>query len=212
MFTAHLPKQPYFRKDHSLDLPKARQALLAELNRLFSEVRDYNGGLLSKQLETFQHLKDLLGSDALKNGFLLENFFFSLTPSIAQTSANPRLLKEGFRMLLEQIRGSCPVGVHRSESGVAACFVQSSAEEKDRFVTLLQTAKDSYDRICHSSVLIHDLYYLTVFFSSGDPRKLTECESFLKSYLSKPFELEAKGDYPFALAGSADAGVTSMVV
>jgi len=183
MFSAFLPKRPFLRKDHSLDLPKARQELLSQLKQLFKEVRDFNGGLLSKQLENLQSLKELLGPCAHKNGFLLENFFFSLEPPIAQTSTPPALLKTGFLTLLKLIGENLPYEIIPSTPGVSACFIEPSPSAKERFLSLLETEKGSFQPICRSSIIVHDLHFLTVFLSSSDTQKQREFDSFLRAYL-----------------------------
>lgn len=185
IFKASLPKRPFLRKDHSLDLPKARQELLSEINTLFKEVRDFNGGLLSKQLENLQELKELLGNVAQENGFLLENFFFSLEPLIAQTSTNPSLLKIGFLLLLKLIKENCSHAIVPSKEGVLGGFVATSAEAKESLISFLETARDPFEQMRYSSIHIHDLYYTIVFFISRDSGKQAEFENLLQLYSVK---------------------------
>jgi len=182
IFKVSLPKRTFLRKDHSLDLPKARQELLSEINTLFKEVRDFNGGLLSKQLENLQDLKELLGSVAQENGFLLENYFFSLEPLIAQTSINPSLLEAGFLLLLKLIKENSRQSIAPCKEGVIGGFVASSAGEKESFISFFETARDPFEEMRYSSIHIHDLYYTIVFFISRDLSKQQEFEHLLQLY------------------------------
>lgn len=95
-----LQKKQFLRKDFSLDLYKARLCVISEITRLIGDVRDYNGGMIAKQYEILSALKDLLLQDGIHNDFLLENFFYSLTPNYMQSILSPLLLKKAFLMLL----------------------------------------------------------------------------------------------------------------
>ena len=75
VFSIKLPKTRFLRKDYSLDLFKARQAVSTMLSHLFGEIRDFNGGMLSKENEVFHELKELAASRDSATHFLLENFF-----------------------------------------------------------------------------------------------------------------------------------------
>ena len=46
VFRVKLAKEDYLREDHSIDIYKARQAVVAEVARVAGEIRDYNGCLL----------------------------------------------------------------------------------------------------------------------------------------------------------------------
>ncbi len=80
VFRIRLPLGLFVRSDHSLDLLKARQAVLAEIQREIGEVRDYNGGMISQQVEVFRAVYEKLGSLAGQHELLLENFFHSILP------------------------------------------------------------------------------------------------------------------------------------
>ncbi len=98
VFRVKSDAQQFLRADHSVDLFKARQAIVQELERLLGEFRDYNGGMIAKQHEQFFHLKKLLPQ---KDEMLLENFFHSLYPIEVRSLFDPELLKNLFNLLLE---------------------------------------------------------------------------------------------------------------
>lgn len=95
-----LPSLPFLREDDSLDLYLARKEVVNQLTEAFGEIRDFNGGMISKQSEAFLSLKKLLGSLAFQHKLLLENFFHSIYPIEARSILNPKILKNLFLMLL----------------------------------------------------------------------------------------------------------------
>lgn len=96
-----LHKKQFLRKDFSLDLYKARLCVVSEITRLIGDVRDYNGGMIAKQYEVLSALKESLLQEGIHNDFLLENFFYSLTPNYMQSILSPFLLKKAFLTLLK---------------------------------------------------------------------------------------------------------------
>lgn len=96
-----LPSLPFLREDDSVDLYVARREVLSEIQKAFGEVRDFNGGMISKQAEAFLMLRKMLGSLAFQHKLLLENFFHSIYPIECRSTLNPRILKNLFLMLLE---------------------------------------------------------------------------------------------------------------
>ena len=65
------------------------------------EVRDYNGGMISKQNEVLSALHELLGAEAQRHGLLLDNFFHALYPVEKRSLVPPQDLKTFFTLLLE---------------------------------------------------------------------------------------------------------------
>ncbi len=102
VFRVRIRKEHYLRKDHSIDLYKARLAIASEMARLIGEFRDYNGGTISKETEIFEQLKMNLGDQAAENAFLLENFFYSLSPPVMRSVLPAEPMSKLFLMLLEE--------------------------------------------------------------------------------------------------------------
>lgn len=100
VFKISLDKKKFLRRDFTIDLFKARQELSLELSQIFGGIRDFNGGILSKQQEVFQQLRTLVGNSS-QNDFLLENFFYSITPPLRQTLIAPASLKTLFLLMQE---------------------------------------------------------------------------------------------------------------
>jgi hypothetical protein len=96
----------FLRADHSVDLFDARRAIAAELQRLFGEFRDYNGGMIAKQHEQLIHLKHLTAPLDRNGQLLLENFFHSISPIELCSLFNPMYLKNLFSLLLQATQKS----------------------------------------------------------------------------------------------------------
>ena len=103
VFDIHVEKKHFLRKDFSVDLSQARRHIFLILSDLLGEIRDYNGGMISKQNEVLNDLKKLLLQMNIRNDFLLENFFYSLVPNYMQSIAKPLILKKLFLLVLEAL-------------------------------------------------------------------------------------------------------------
>ena len=99
-FSAH----HFLRTDHSVDLFKARQAIVQELQRVLGEFRDYNGGMIAKQHEQFVSLKELFTNLDRNEELLLENFFHSIFPIELRSLFNLLFLKNFFTLLLDAVQ------------------------------------------------------------------------------------------------------------
>lgn len=104
VFRLFLKTEHFLRPDHSVDLNRARLAVMEYLNRVLGEVRDYNGGLIYKQNEAYQNLVGALGEMEKKNLFLLEKFFFAIRPSEMAATVATAVLKSLFFMFLNAIK------------------------------------------------------------------------------------------------------------
>ncbi len=122
VFRVKIAAAAFLRQDHSVDLLKARQAVMIELQRILGEVRDYNGGMIAKQYEQFNYLKNLFINLNRKEEILLENFFHSIFPIELRSLIAPDVLKNLFSILLGAVK-------ERSEMQGEPCFrVQENTE------------------------------------------------------------------------------------
>jgi hypothetical protein len=103
VFKVKFPKDEFLRGDQTLDLYKARQVIVSELMRILGEIRDFNGGMISKQNELLEKVRALLTNSGRYNELLLENFFYSLTPVLMRTFLEAETLKSLFLMLLDAL-------------------------------------------------------------------------------------------------------------
>ncbi|MES2121538.1 MAG: hypothetical protein V4492_02030 [Chlamydiota bacterium] len=103
VFKVSLNKKKYIRKDFTIDLFKARQAVSKELGRILKGIRDFNGGILSKQQEVFHELRALVNETSSNKDFLLENFFYSISPPLRQSLIPAASLKALFTLMQEAL-------------------------------------------------------------------------------------------------------------
>lgn len=177
VFRLKLPKELFLRRDHSIDLYKARQAVFNEICRVVGEVRDFNGGMISKQNELLCMVRSLLGELAKYNDLLLENFFYSLTPMTMRTVLEPEALKKLFLMQLDAIEGGFFNGEGYSlkmSSDPSFVYVMIKAqnrsikEELSKLFTKLQVQASD---LANSYVKVYDTPYIGYIYRCGDPQK-----------------------------------------
>lgn len=93
LLTVEVENALFFRKNHSVDLRKARQYLVKAIELMVGEFRDYNGGFLSKQDEQLECIKNSLDEKTKKHALLLEKLFYSLVPTVFQAFLLPETCK-----------------------------------------------------------------------------------------------------------------------
>lgn len=104
VFRLKFAKDSFLRGDHSIDLYKARQAVVNELTRCIGEFRDFNGGMIAKQNELLTEVKVFFAKEGVKyNEIILEDFFYSLAPVIMRTVLESHAFKSLFQLLLESL-------------------------------------------------------------------------------------------------------------
>lgn len=158
VFRLKLPKEGFLRSDHSIDLYKARQTVVEEISRVIGEVRDYNGGMISKQHELLSNIRHMLSDVREYDELLLENFFYSLAPVVTRTLLDPKAFKTLFLMLLEGIREYKHEGYYlKFNSNTYNLFALSMAEDASIQELLNQVIHDlqiSQTELAYASVKI----------------------------------------------------------
>lgn len=103
VFKVKLRKEIFLRNDHTIDLCQARQVVVSELSRLLGDIRDFNGGMISKQNELLNTVRSMLPLESGQHESLLQNLFYSITPVVMRSVLDPILLKKLFSMLVEVV-------------------------------------------------------------------------------------------------------------
>lgn len=196
VFSVKLPKKHFLRRDHSIDLGKARQAIVAEVTRLIGNVRDFNGGMISKQHELLCALRSEL-QPIKYNELLLENFFYSLLPDIMRSVLEPKVLKILFAMLIEAIDRS-----FFSESN----YAYSIRQEPEQVFVMIKTEdlglKESVARgisrleipaskLASSYVLVYDIAYIGYLYLSDDPKQQSAFCQAIQAEFPVLYQLQA---------------------
>lgn len=174
VFRVKVPKDQFLRSDYSINLYEARQAVVNEISRIVGEIRDFNGGMISKQNELLTELKNLLSSSTNYNEILLENFFYSLKPVIMRTFLKAEALKSLFLLLMKAIEERFfNEDVYtlklRNESEFALAMIASEdwnlEEEFERVFRKMNYPPISLARFC---VKIYETSYIGYIFRCSD--------------------------------------------
>lgn len=192
VFKVTLAKAPFFRKDYSLDLHKARQAVVTQLTQTLGDIRDYNGGMIAKQTETLSKLRRLLHEDKIQNDFLMENFFYAIEPPTMQSLLDPTLLKIAFQMLLEGLEmenkpASCFFKTIYTQHTYLAAIAAPSISLKQDLLAHLSFLNIASINFTFSSIVIHDRSCFVIFYHTTDENLCNELTEVIKNFLSSSF-------------------------
>lgn len=190
VFEARLDKKQFLRKDFSLDLYKARHTVISEITRLIGDVRDYNGGMIAKQHEVLSELKELLSADNIRNDFLLENFFYSLTPNYMQSLLSPSVLKVLFMNLLKVSNHNFEKGRFYIKSKIIDDFFLMALGSLDPlFQTFIQKTLDELLTSCHdfthSLVNVYDITCVGFLLRFEHPEEHSLFESHILTAIQR---------------------------
>jgi hypothetical protein len=184
LFRIKLPKENFLRRDHNIDLYKARQNVVSQLSLVVGEFRDFNGGMITKQNELLSQLKDLLGTEITYDDLLLENFFFSLSPVIMRTLLEPEALKRLFLMLLAMINtgpSGEEVQFYRDIDFLFVLMRVEDAELRNRIDVSLNEFQLHSTELARSSVKLRDIWFDGYIFRSDDPAKQLRFQNLIES-------------------------------
>ncbi|NBU62258.1 MAG: hypothetical protein EBS28_00465 [Chlamydiae bacterium] len=111
----------FIRQDHSVDSLKVRAHITDFLKKIFPQFRDYNGGMISKQIDNLRLFKDLLKE---YEDMCLENFFLSLYPLEIQYLSKLDPLIEMFHFFMSGSKNL--TGEHLVKKGSAGVLILAS--------------------------------------------------------------------------------------
>lgn len=178
VFSVTIDKEDFIRRDHSIDLNKARQAIVFELLKIIGEFRDFNGGMISKQNELLTEIKILLSNEGSFNELLLENFFFSITPTVMRTVLEAEVLKTFFLVFQEAIEielDSAENYLMHELIQVSYAFIIVKSEKRinrDEIMKALATLQPKSSEIATSYLQVHNVNYIGYLFRCSDqPRQ-----------------------------------------
>ncbi len=183
VFRASIDKKLFLRTDYSLNLYQARHTLTSELTLLLGEIRDYNGGIFSKQQEVLEELNRLLGEQKNGKELLVERFFYSLSPPLRQSLLPPFLLKEFFKLILEALNHEllCQ-SRHIAEYGIIL-YTTKQLSTKEKIIENIKALEIPSIDLTTSFLSIHETHFIGYLYKCTQ----TEWEHFCQ--ISHP-ELE----------------------
>ena len=97
IFRLHLPREAsLLRTDGSLDFYSARRKVSDLIKSAIGEFRDYNGGLIIKQQELLQELKENFPEITAQNPEIVDSFFYALIPLQKQAVMQKEIISDLF--------------------------------------------------------------------------------------------------------------------
>lgn len=159
VFTVHVSKEDYIRKDFTVDLYEARRKVLTSLQALFGEIRDYNGGMMSKQREVLADLKKGLARREIENDHLIENFFYSLKPTFMQSLLPSNVLESFFLLFSRALELSYSETGHSFMKEVSGEFlVLMIGSSNQTFTERIKATIEDLDFMSELIISSHNFY------------------------------------------------------
>ena len=184
-----IDKRPFIRKDYSLDIYKARLAVFDELSSILGDIRDYNGGMLSQHFKVLDTLKKDLAKLNIKNDFLLENFFYSITPNYMQSLLEPEILKHLFLLLINLIdRDHLDTPFVTREKTIDNHYLLMIGGVNASFKEFIFKELEAYtpsQEIAHSFVTAYDVTYLGFAVCAFTPSEKTHFTTLIRHALTQ---------------------------
>ncbi len=192
VFRLQISKLPIFlRMDFSVNLYSARQEVVGFLNRTLGEIRDYNGGMILKQGETFSQFKRLFKDISEKNQELLENFFYSLNPIESQATIQLTTLSLFFDLFLSQVEqkqeNQFVANVKFSEAEDTIFAVVAADEEGIRrhIIDALTQLKIDEKALISSRLSFEGVHYFSLLYVQEDREKQELCKKAVDEAVAK---------------------------
>ena len=103
VFTTEVVANQFLRTDGSLDLFRARHFVFEKIEKIFGQVRDFNGAMMGQQMAKLESIKSKVKGRELQQE--LEHFFFSLHPVEFRAMWEDEIILEFFHDFLKWKKG-----------------------------------------------------------------------------------------------------------
>ncbi len=180
VFRVKVPKEQFLRRDQSIDLYKARQVVVAEISNILGEIRDFNGGMITKQNELLAAVRKLLGGSLRYNELLLENLFYSLSPVMMRTVLEPETFKNFFLMFLEAISKKTTMVFKFDIDFVYMTTPCSEEETEEKIKASLDKLMINSRSLATACVTLSNTPYFGIIYRCDDPAKQAEFSQALQ--------------------------------
>lgn len=198
VFSLEMENQLFLRKNHSVDLIKARQHVVKVLESLIGPFRDYNGGLLLKQNEQLDSIKKSLEDEGKEHEFLIENLFYSLSPSIMQTIISPEMGKSLCSLFLKTLNidliklKSFHIEKHLGNDYLCVVIKTNNFEIKENILGDVKKLNIDSFRLGISQLESDGHHYLCHVYLSPTPLEVSSFLSFIEETLRHSIYLQNK--------------------
>jgi hypothetical protein len=187
VFRIRLEKKSFIRRDHVLDLYRARYFLVEKLKKVLGNFRDYNGGMITKQNELLELVRTLLGENIGIHDLLLENFFHSITPVVMRTVLDPLSIKDLFLMIVSAVnkksdlRESHLLEIQETEAKFYFLVTTRSKKIIESFLSFLREVEYGMTTLAHSCINLYGVFYLSAVYA---PHTEEETKTFKEGLLA----------------------------
>lgn len=194
VFGLKIKKDNFIRRDYSINLNKARQAIMLELLSIIGEFRDYNGGMISKQNELLLEVKELVFNGNNFNDLLFENFFFSIMPTVMCTVLEPEILKSFYGLLCQTIEIEIDPNKNYClneliESNYVFLMIKTELRlKRNEMLQALAVLNPKSSDIATSYVKIQDVHYNGYAFKCSDPVRQREFINIVNATSARIFQ------------------------
>lgn len=185
VFEAKIDKKQFLRQDYSLDLFAARQAVFQELVNLFGDLRDFNGGMISKQGEVLDEVKELLSEKGISNDFLLQNYFHGILPVHMQSLLQPQIVAKQFEMILHAIQDKKNETCSYKYVYPYGIYVMTSSDPAmmEKLFHRFEVDLGIKEYLISSTIAVHELQIYTLLISSRDEELCKKASKLIKEHL-----------------------------
>lgn len=189
IFVLEVESRLFLRNNHSVDLVKARQYVVHSLTRMVGQFRDYNGGFLLKQNEQLESIKKEWGEESKQNEFLIENLFYSLTPSIMQTLISPVAGKALCDLFLKTLDLSLPkhlatlIEKKEVDHSLSVVIKARQGDLKEKLTVELQKLDIDPLKLASSLVEHEGYYYLCYLYLDASPMEVSAFSELIENTL-----------------------------
>lgn len=179
-----IPSYKFIRFDHSIDLYRAREEIINQLNLCFGDIRDYNGGMIDRQNRLLHAFKTLCNQMKDQHEILMEKFFFAIRPQEMRVMLDPQHLKNLFILLLNLLSqehssklASNDFMIKQEDKAVYAVV----KKEQKKVLNYFKSQEASFRLICFSLIELDKPF--SGFILRGEDKKVQEqFISLLKGY------------------------------
>jgi hypothetical protein len=124
---ASLRKTQFLRDDFVVDLYKARQAIVKWLVTKLGSVRDYNGGMISKQMEIFLTFQERFKEEGALHEHRLSNFFHALYPIELRSAVSIHCLQEFYQIFCKAMESEQNMLMKEEGSLIYICLKENKS-------------------------------------------------------------------------------------
>jgi len=191
VFSLEVKNGHFLRKNHSIDLVKARQYIHTALKRMIGEFRDFNGGFLIKQNEQIEAIKETISNYNKQHDFLFENLFYSLCPSIILPSLpkdRGELLFTLFIRLYYQnlCKGEpCLIDFSQDQNSLVLVIKTDQRSIKQDISECMQKFNFSDTQLACSSFEIEEHHYLCYILVNSMPKTCAHIVQLVQKTVDK---------------------------